>query len=96
MGYYVETSSTHGKAREIVSKHGAILLPGTPDAFAPPPDSVLVCVVDNGWMEAAGIAYDAREFAVFTHPDDPRPRTWLALPKATAVKLNPALADVLA
>lgn len=39
-----------------------------------------VCLVDNGWMTAAGIAYDARERDVFVRPDG-RPKVWFAVPR---------------
>ena len=95
MGYYVETSGIHGKAAELVSEHGAVVIEA-PSKFAPPPDAALICVVDNGWMEAAGIMYDEREYEAFADPGDPRPKVWLTMPKATVVEMNPAAADVLA
>lgn len=44
----------------------------------------LVCVVDNGVFEAAGYAFDQREFEVFSAPDD-RKKIWLEYPHAEAL-----------
>lgn len=45
-----------------------------------------VCLVDNGWMTAAAIAYSEAELAYFTRdPDDPRPMRWYSVP---ALKLT--------
>lgn len=38
-------------------------------------DYLPVCWVDNGWMTAAGIAYDAREAECFRNPGG-RPTAW--------------------
>jgi hypothetical protein len=35
-------------------------------------DGVPVCLVDNGPLTAAGIAYDAREVKAWTYPNDYR------------------------
>ena len=44
-----------------------------------PEDAALIVVCDNGWMEAAGFAYDEREFRAMTDPSDPRPRRYLLM-----------------
>lgn len=41
----------------------------------------LVCVVDNGWMAAAGYAYDEDEMNVMLK-EDGRPKTWFYFPDA--------------
>jgi hypothetical protein len=43
-------------------------------------DRLPVCLVDNGWMTAAGIAYDRREAEAFLHPDA-RPKQWYLVPR---------------
>lgn len=93
MGYYIETPSPFDKASQLLSLEGA-----RPSAFhegLPGPDHVLVCVVDNGWMEAAGVVYDENELRAFSDPTDYRPKQWLTLPRATAIALNPKVARVL-
>lgn len=39
-----------------------------------------VILIDNGTFTAAGIAYDEREYADFTDPNDPRPRQIYKVP----------------
>lgn len=39
----------------------------------------LVCVVDNGYFEAAAYCFDKNEFKNFTQPEDFRPKRWLIL-----------------
>jgi len=89
MGYYIETPENFGKAEHLIAHEGATRL--HPDVFDPPPDKVWVCVVQNHYFEAAGIAYDAQEFRDWTFPDDPRPMIWLEMSKARALELCPDL-----
>jgi hypothetical protein len=42
----------------------------------------LVCVVDNGFFEAAGYCFNENEFEAFNSPSDPRPKIWLVHPDA--------------
>ena len=87
MGYYIE-GPTHGKANHILNKHGGTLLPGKPESFADIPDDMaLICVLNNGPFEAAGLCYDEREFEAFSEPSDPRPKLWMLLPKKIAYEL---------
>jgi hypothetical protein len=75
MGYYINEDSKGnllpqtGKAQALIND-GAVI---TNNTFK----ENLVCVVENSVFDAAGYAYDEREFEVFNHPDDPRQRTWL-------------------
>lgn len=41
----------------------------------------LVCVVENGWMDAAAYAFDEEEMRAFQRPDG-RKKTWLIIPDA--------------
>lgn len=79
MGKYINTDSNgndlpnRGKV-SILVKDGAEII-GNQNCI---PDfcTDMVCVVDNGIFEAAGYAYDEREFNVFTYPDG-RPKIFL-------------------
>ena len=41
-----------------------------------------VCLVDNGWMTAAGVADCQGELKAFTDPSDLRPKAWFMVSKA--------------
>jgi hypothetical protein len=73
MGYYVNPPV--GTKEDWLRKNGIELsTPPNPDetkeGFLP------VCLVDNGHMTAAGIAYSPDEVRAFQSPGDPRPKTW--------------------
>lgn len=74
MGCYI--NPTDGSSKEMW-----LIAEGEPIGFTPPlthrqGDKVVVCLVDNGWMTAAGICYDAQELRAFTQPTDLRPKKW--------------------
>lgn len=52
----------------------------TPERFC----QNLVCVMDNGAFEAAGYAFNEREFQAFARPDG-RHKTWLIVPFAEQI-----------
>lgn len=85
MGYYLQTPETHGKAEYIIKVHGAKRVSQEEAAAAmTDPDVAVVAVKDNGMFEAAGFAYDQREWEAFTLPDDPRPTIFLTMGRALA------------
>lgn len=51
--------------------------------FMPPEGSTvgLVCVIENGTFDAAGVAFDEMEFRRFVDGRDGRHWTWLMMPK---------------
>jgi hypothetical protein len=80
MGYYINP--------EDPSKENWLTLRGvkiTPQeakdfVFEENPDSLPVCLIDNGAFFAAGIAYDEREKDCFIAPDG-RTKQWYKVPK---------------
>ncbi len=81
MGYYINYVNGKelpaiGKASKLISE-GAVIV-GTPTEF----QENLVCVVENGFFDAAAYAYDEREMTEFNDPNDYRPKTWLIVPDA--------------
>jgi hypothetical protein len=42
----------------------------------------IVCVVSNGYFEAAAYAFDAQELEEFKYPEDTRSKVWLYVPNA--------------
>lgn len=81
MGFYIETPVAHGKVQYLIDHHDARVVQKPQSLLEVPDDKALVVVVDNGFFEAAGYAYDEREFAAFSGPEDDRPKTWLLLDK---------------
>jgi hypothetical protein len=86
MGYYLQTPGQHhGKAKALVLKYGGDFIAGPPKSLAEvPEDYALVCVVNNGPFEAAGLAYSDEELHEFAaestlYPDNPRPMEWILL-----------------
>lgn len=86
MGIYIETPLPRKKAEQIVNiYHGTTILAHQPEQFAVPKDKMLICVVNNGIFDAAGLVYNEREFRGFTVPADGRPKTWLLMDRKTAL-----------
>ena len=82
MGYYInkvkgETAPTTDKA-EFLRAHAAAREIPRPSALCPD----LVCVVSNGFFDAAAYVYSPAELAEFSQDTDPRPRKWLIVPGA--------------
>jgi hypothetical protein len=84
MGYYIQGPAT-GKAWHILDTIGGRIIP-QPATFAPEAGQAIICVVNNGAFEAAGLVWRAAEFVAFTSPDDPRSKIWLSVPKEAAHK----------
>lgn len=82
MGYYINSLAdttllpATGKAQFLIEKAGAKLI-DPPSVFI----EDLVCVVENGFFDAAGYAFCEEEFEVFSTPDG-RPKKWLIVPNA--------------
>ena len=89
MGYYIETSGYRNKAEDIVARHsGKIVSREEARQAMDDPALGVVVVVDNGAFEAAGFAYDLREFEAFTSPDDDRPKKFVVIDRKLAEKLS--------
>jgi len=87
MGWYIQ-GPTIGKAPYIVMEYGATVV-GMPGSFSDiPEDKALIVVVGNPMFEAAGYAFDEREFDTFTRPEDVRQKLFLLMDKKKAIKLT--------
>lgn len=73
MGAYVNPAGTD-KA-DWLERNGE-RLSGAPNSVDVDSGSLPVCLVDNGWMTAAGVAYSQGELAAFSDPWDQRPKVW--------------------
>lgn len=87
MGYYVNSTGTHplparGKAH-LLLKDGAIEVDCPKVIDEVPCGSALICVMDNGLFEAAGLIYSQSELNEFSKPDG-RFKRWLLMNKVTA------------
>lgn len=69
---------------EFAPEYRALEIPCPTSLADIPPDSALIVVADNGWMEAAGYAYDESAFAAFTDPSDTRPRRYILIDRDLA------------
>jgi len=80
MGYYINKTSTgkelpsSGKAQMLIEDGAEEVLPMFTEN--------LICVVDNGFFEAAAYCYNEQEFKEFNDPSDNRPKRWLVHPDA--------------
>ena len=73
MGYYLQVEQPKGVVAQLCVL-GAVPVVGTPTNFGlVPEDKALICVVDNGHFEAAGLCYDNEEFLRMAAPDVPGP-----------------------
>ncbi len=87
MGYYVEVPQNKDKVNKIIELFGGERV-NKPKKFSDiAEDKALLCVVDNGPFEAAGFAYDEREFEAFSHSDG-RPREWMTMDRGLAEKIT--------
>ena len=90
MGKYIE-GPTYGKV-EMLKQNGAKIC-GIDEAkqiVAQGEDATLavIVVVENGFFEAAGWAYDEGELKAFTSESDNRPRTILKMDRELVVRLT--------
>ena len=90
MGRYIHTGAVvTGKANAIIEQHGAEEI-SQPKSWSDIPEGkALVCVVENGFFDAAAYAYSPDEFIEFTRPDDRRRKRWLLLNKDLCERLAP-------
>ena len=91
MGYYINPP---GQTKEQWLKaHGRLITETEARSLRAMDEYLIVCLVDNGWMTAAGICYDDHERDMFMLPDTDgpqRPRKWYV---ATRTQLSPYLPE---
>lgn len=87
MGYYIE-GPARGKGGFIKMMYSGMTIE-QPKSFSEiPADKALIVVVDSGMFEAAGYAFDEREFKEFTDPSDTRPKIFILMDKELAERLS--------
>jgi hypothetical protein len=85
MGYYIPGPPSD-KGPFMMREYGAE--PAMLLKYPPPPGKALIVVIDNGFFEAAGYAYNKAEYEAFTDPDDGRPKSFYYMDEAKARELS--------
>lgn len=85
MGYYIQTGELLGKATFIVNHYGAELV-DAPKIL--PVDKAIICVISNGLFEGAGLCYSQAELEEFRDDKTGRPKVFLLMDKALAIRLQ--------
>lgn len=90
MGYYIETGQPRYKADSILADVPNSKEVALNEAREAMNDANLgvVCVVENGFFDAAGFCFDLNEFDVFADPKDDRPKRWITMPRSKAETLS--------
>lgn len=74
MGHYIEVPRGKNKAAQLKILYNAEILTRIPSTWESiPADKALICVVDNGAWEAAGLCMDKDDYQRFDAVDDTGP-----------------------
>jgi hypothetical protein len=100
MGFYVQVPANKAKAHQLVESGGHIIAqPESLDKFYEDSSGyALICVVENVMFDAAAVVYNENEYlacAGIGGPGDPRPKTWLAMPREFVVSQLPMLDELI-
>jgi hypothetical protein len=87
MGYYIQ-GPILGKATFIQKEYGALPIEQPKSFFEVTEGKALICIVNNGFFDAAAYIYDVREFTEFTDSYDDRPKIWLLMDANKAKELT--------
>lgn len=91
MGYYIECENNLNKASQIVSRYNA--KPWHAEVLKG--EDVCVCVVNNGYFDAAAICADTFEVESFNDPSDDRSKTWLRVNRRAILQDFPEYEELL-
>jgi hypothetical protein len=90
MAHYVETEVPSNKADWLLNNFPEILeIIRQEVQFDSSGERVLVCVIDNGDFEAAGVCCNVDELKLFMERDDFRWKRWLVVPRSLVLQLRP-------
>lgn len=82
MGCYVNPKET--TKEQFLAEHGTSISAEEAEITS---THLPVCLVDNGWMKAAGVAFDEREMEAFKYPDQ-RPKEWFMVSREELRKVS--------
>ena len=88
MGFYIETGTNKNKAQYLIDNHDGVEMPKPLTLNNVPESQALIVVIDSGPFEAAGYAYDEKEFIAFTQPHDMRPKRYVTIDRKLANQLT--------
>jgi len=88
MGYYIPTSEAKNKAAYIIKNYDARPVVRPHEFGDIKENEALIVVIDNGFFEAAGFAFDESEFKAFTDPSDVRGKGFLLMDLKKARELS--------
>ena len=88
MGYYIESNrGSFGKADYLVEELGGFEVTQNEAAeYMKDLEKGVIVVCENQMFEAAGFAFDEREFKAFTLATDDRPKRFVVLDRGVAIK----------
>jgi hypothetical protein len=96
MGYYLQTKEDLNKADQLLAEHPEVQeVDQSSLRFDKTRNTVLVCVVQNGPFDAAGICHSWAQMRAFATLGGP-PKRWLLFPRDLVLKLNPEVERLLA
>lgn len=78
MGKYINVIDEIQLGSSFEEKCSGLIEGGAAEVSGKNFEEDLVCVVDNGWMAAAGYAYDYEEYSEM-RGEDGRPKRWFIL-----------------
>ena len=85
MGKYINNAST-GKALPATGKADLLIEDGATEVAGDKFEENLICIVDNGFFDAAAYAYSESEYDEFKR-EDGRPKRWVTHPKAKEIAM---------
>lgn len=91
MGFYINPQNS---TKENWLKDNGTKLDHLPPTHIDGKGNIAVCLVDNGWMTAAGIAYSQDELDAFSGKHDSRAmrkREWYYVPIAKVLEVTPSV-----
>lgn len=89
MGWYINVPQNRNKAQQLIDLHSARRCTFEEARTALGNANIApICVVENGYFDAAALIFSESELRSFSDPDDLRPRTWMLMDREKAEVLS--------